>query len=145
MIQEIIEDIVGQMNANGDSFAFLHSEKDWQNIEGDEIGFPAVFMDMPIRFNSKTVTGGGIELSFICMVLFLYKSELDDNPSQRYATMKKCMNAQRQFQILLDNSEDIKSFSVGECFQASNLFDVNVDAVAMPFSFVPSKWDSVCG
>lgn len=144
MIQEIIEDIVGEMTANGDSFTFLHSEKDYQNIESDELQFPAVYLDMPIRFVPKTVTGGGVEYSFICMVLFLYKSEMDDNPQQRYATMLKCMNAQKNFQILLDNTDAVKSFTVGECYQATNLFDANLDAIAMPFNVVPSEWPSVC-
>jgi hypothetical protein len=144
MIQEIIQSIVVNMNSNNDQFTFLHSEKDWQNLNADEDQFPAVYLDMPVRFNSKTVAGGGIETSFICMVLFLYKSELDDNPTQRYTTIRKCMDAQREFQILLDNSPLVKSFTVGECYQILNVFDTNCDAIAMPFNLIPDSWVSVC-
>lgn len=144
MIQTVIQNIVSQMNANGDSFTFLHAEREFQNLISDEQTLPAVYLDMPIRYNSRTVTGGGIQLNYICLALFLYKSELDDNESQRYNTITKAMNAQRQFQILLYNSEEVKEFTVGECYQVMNLFDANFDAVVMPFNFTPSEWPSVC-
>ena len=143
MIQDIIEDIVGEMNANGDSFSFLDAERDFQNVEADEDIFPAVYMDPP-RYLPKTVAGGGIQMTWSCLLLFVYKSELDNAPTQRRARMEKCMNAQRQFQIKLDNSDEIKSFTVGQCYPALNLFDANVDAVIMPCDIVPSEFPSVC-
>ena len=145
MIQELISSTVGQMTANGDSFSFLHAERDWQNLEADEDVFPAVYLDMPVKFTPVMTSSGHIDNTFNCTALFLYKSELDQTPGQKYSTLTKAMNAQRQFQILLSNDTDnVKALTVGECFQVQNLFDANLDGVVMPFNVIVHNVDSVC-
>lgn len=145
MIQEVIKSVVDTMTANGDTFSFLHSESEWQNLASDEGVFPAVYLDMPVKFTPEINKVGNIENAFNCNVLFLYKSNLDDNEVQRYESLTKAMNAQRQFQLMLDRNTDfVKTLSVGECFQVQNLFDANLDAVAMPFRMTLHNTQSVC-
>jgi len=145
MIQELISGIVSQMTANGDVFSFLHAERDWQNLEADEDVFPGVYLDMPVKFTPVMLPSGHIDNTFNCTALFLYKSELDQTPGQKYSTLAKAMNARRQFQILLSNDTDnVKSLTVGECFQVQNLFDANLDGVVMPFTVVVHNVDAVC-
>ena len=145
MIQELISSTVGQMTANGDSFSFLHAERDWQNLEADEDVFPAVYLDMPIRYKTVTSKTGYKEKTYFLTALFLYKSELDDTPLQKYEIFELAEEAQRNFEILIDNDTDnIKSWTVGECYQIENLFDCNVSGVVMPFSVTLVNNDSVC-
>jgi hypothetical protein len=145
MIQQTISNLVSQMDANGDTFTFLHGDKDWQNIEADEQVFPATYLDMPIRYKTVTSKTGYKEKTYFLTALFLYKSELDDEPLRKYEIFELAEEAQRNFEILIDNDTDnIKSWTVGECYQVENLFNCNVSGVVMPFSVTLVNTDSVC-
>lgn len=144
-IKQLISDKVALMNANGDSFSFLHSEKDWQNLNADEEILPAVYLDMPIKYRTKTSLTGYKEKTYILMILFLYKSELDDSPEQQEQTFVKAENSQQQFEMLLDDdSDNVVSYVAGECIQVLNLFDCNMSGVLMPLEITLRNTDSVC-
>lgn len=144
-IKQLISDKVALMDANGDSFSFLHSEKDWQNLNADEEILPAVYLDMPIKYRTKTSLTGYKEKTYILMILFLYKSELDDSPEQQEQTFVKAENSQQQFEMLLDDdSDNIVSYVAGECIQVLNLFDCNMSGVLMPLEITLRNTDSVC-
>lgn len=144
-IKQLISDKVALMDANGDSFSFLHSEKDWQNLNADEEILPAVYLDMPIKYRTKTSLTGYKEKTYILMLLFLYKSELDDSPEQQEQTFVKAENSQQQFEMLLDDdSDNIVNYVAGECMQVLNLFDCNMSGVLMPLEITLRNTDSVC-
>jgi hypothetical protein len=144
-IKQLISDKVALMDANNESYSFLHSEKDWQNLNGDEAILPAVYLDMPIKYRTKTSVTGYKEKTYILMLLFLFKSELDDEPSQQEQTFLKAENAQQQFEIILDNDADnISTWTSGECMQVLNLFDCNMSGVLMPLEITLRNNDSVC-
>ena len=144
-IKQLISDKVALMDANNESYSFLHSEKDWQNLNGDEAILPAVYLDMPIKYRTKTSVTGYKEKTYVLMLLFLFKSELDDEPSQQEQTFLKAENAQQQFEIILDNDADnISSWTSGECMQVLNLFDCNMSGVLMPLEITLRNNDSVC-
>ena len=147
IIQELIEAKVNQMTANGDTFSFQHSEKDWQNLQADEKLYPAVFLDMPVKVTPSILQGGGYEERYQCIINFLYKSNLADNPDQQYATIGKAGEAMKDFILLCES--DVDNFDTeknvyGQAFQAINLFDVNLDAMVLPFTFVPRNRPDVC-
>lgn len=146
MIKEWIEAKVGLMDANGDSFSFLHANKDWQNLASDEQIFPAVYLDMPLKYNPKELQGGAIEKEWNLSVMFFYKSFLDNSPAETYNAIGKCMEAQLNFQKLINKDFDVKpeSFKIGECFQVQNLFDANLDAVVMPFRIIVRTLEGAC-
>lgn len=144
-IKQLISDKVALMDANNESYSFLHSEKDWQNLNGDEAILPAVYLDMPIKYRTKTSVTGYKEKTYVLMLLFLFKSELDDEPSQQEQTFLKAENAQQQFEIILDNDADnISAWTSGECMQVLNLFDCNMSGVLMPLEITLRNNDSVC-
>lgn len=144
-IKQLISDKVALMDANNESYSFLHSEKDWQNLNGDEAILPAVYLDMPIKYRTKTNVTGYKEKTYVLMLLFLFKSELDDEPSQQEQTFLKAENAQQQFEIILDNDADnISTWTSGECMQVLNLFDCNMSGVLMPLEITLRNNDSVC-
>lgn len=144
-IKQLISDKVALMDANNESYSFLHSEKDWQNLNADEEILPAVYLDMPIKYRTKTSVTGYKEKTYVLMLLFLFKSELDDEPSQQEQTFLKAENAQQQFEIILDNDADnISSWTSGECMQVLNLFDCNMSGVLMPLEITLRNNDSVC-
>lgn len=144
-IKQLISDKVALMDANNESYSFLHSEKDWQNLNGDEAILPAVYLDMPIKYRTKTSVTGYKEKTYVLMLLFLFKSELDDEPSQQEQTFLKAENAQQQFEIILDNDADnISTWTSGECMQVLNLFDCNMSGVLMPLEITLRNNDSVC-
>ena len=145
MIQELIKGHVDVLEANGDDFSFLHSERDWQNIQADEKVFPAVFLDMPVKSTPVILSGGAFQRSYNVVILFLYKSELDDDEVQRYASLRKAEEAQREFLIRLDNDDDnVKKFTPGESYQVQNLFDVNLDGIVQPLNIIPRNSRGVC-
>ena len=144
-IKQLISDKVALMDANGDSFSFLHSEKDWQNLNADEEILPAVYLDMPIKYRTITSLTGYKEKTYILMILFLYKSELDDSPDMQEQTFLKAENSQQQFEMLLDDdSNNVVSYVAGECMQVLNLFDCNMSGVLMPLEITLRNTDSVC-
>lgn len=144
-IKQLISDKVALMDANNESYSFLHSEKDWQNLNGDEAILPAVYLDMPIKYRTKTSVTGYKEKTYVLMLLFLFKSELDDGPSQQEQTFLKAENAQQQFEIILDSDADnISTWTSGECMQVLNLFDCNMSGVLMPLEITLRNNDSVC-
>lgn len=144
-IKQLISDKVALMDANNESYSFLHSEKDWQNLNGDEAILPAVYLDMPIKYRTKTSVTGYKEKTYVLMLLFLFKSELDDEPNQQEQTFLKAENAQQQFEIILDNDADnISTWTSGECMQVLNLFDCNMSGVLMPLEITLRNNDSVC-
>lgn len=144
-IKQLISDKVALMDANNESYSFLHSEKDWQNLNADEEILPAVYLDMPIKYRTKTSVTGYKEKTYVLMLLFLFKSELDDEPSQQEQTFLKAENAQQQFEIILDNDADnISTWTSGECMQVLNLFDCNMSGVLMPLEITLRNNDSVC-
>ena len=147
IIQELIAAKVAQMDSNGDAFSFQHSGKDWLNLQADEKLYPAVFLDMPVKVTPVILRGGGLEERYQCIIHFLYKSELDSNPADQYATLKLAHAAMLQF-ILIVNADtdnfDTDRNVFGQAFQAPNLFDVNLDAIVLPFNFVPRNRPEVC-
>jgi hypothetical protein len=70
---------------------------------------------------------------------------LDDSPDQQETTFLKAENAQQQFEIILDNdSDNISSWTSGECIQVLNLFDCNMSGIMMPLEITLRNNDSVC-
>lgn len=145
MIKEIIETIVGKMVSNGTDYNFLHATKDWQNLVNDEEAFPVVYLDMPIKFNPKILVGGHFERQYILTVLFLFKGDVDNNPDNLYAIELKAEEAQREFVLRMEQESDlIKSYTVGQCVQVPVEFDGISTGIIMPFTVTPRNVKSVC-
>lgn len=138
MIQELIDYHVKNMNANGDSFSFLHAEVSDQNLFGDELVYPIVFLSMPVKSSPRILQSGVFERSYNCLISFFYKSELSDNPAERYEALKKAQAAQQQFFLMLNNDQDnVKTLTLGEDYQLMNFLDVNLDGIVQPFNIIP--------
>lgn len=149
IIQELISAKVAQMTSNGDTFSFLHSEKDWQNLDTDEAVLPSVHLDMPVKVQPKVVTGGAIEQRYICVLTFLYESNLDDDPDQQYETLKLAESAMNQFILLVEDDSinfDTSKNVFGEAYQviAYPVFDRCVDGIILPFTCVPRNRPNAC-
>ena len=149
IIQELIAAKVAQMTSNGDTFSFLHSNKDWQNLETDEEILPAVHLDAPAKGKPVPVMGGAVEDRQICSVMFMYDSNLDDNPDQQYSTLKLCHSAMHNFiQLVLQDSDNFDTTKTvwGEYAQieAYPLFDRCVDVIILSFTCVPRNRPNVC-
>lgn len=144
-IRQLVADVVALMDSNSKTYTFLHAESDFQNLIGDEQILPCVYLDMPMKYKPVVTTTGAYQRNYICTALFLFKSELDDSASQKEAVYLLAENAQREFQLILDNKSDyVKNLVVGECVQVQNLFDTNVSGIMMPFSLQMINEDSVC-
>lgn len=142
----ILEDIVSQMNNDSQTFAFLHGEKDFQNLSSDEFTFPAVYVDRPLRFTPSINQSGFIGRKYKVNILFIYKSQLDWTPSEHdeYAldparlTMDEFISRctyENGIQLIEPN---------GDATEIINMFDVNVDAIAFPCLITPVINNSVC-
>lgn len=144
-IKQLISSHVATMSANSESYTFLHSETQFQNLMADEQILPAVYLDMPMKYTPNITITGAFQKTYICVALFLFKSELDDNDTQQESIFVKAENAQREFQILLENDVDnVRDLKVETCVQVQNLFDTNMSGVMMPFSLRMINSDGVC-
>jgi hypothetical protein len=144
-IKQLISGHVASMDANNKSYTFLHSETQWQNLIADEQLLPCVYLDMPMKYNPNITITGAFQKTYICVALFLFKSELDDNDAQQEQTFVMAENAQREFQLKLENDVDnVRDLKVETCVQVQNLFDTNMSGVMMPFSFRMINSDGVC-
>ena len=144
-IKQLISSHVALMSSNSETYTFLHSETQFQNLMADEQLLPCVYLDMPIKYTPKIMSTGAFQRTYICVALFLFKSELDDNDTQQESIFVKAENAQREFQILLENDVDnVRDLSVDTCVQVQNLFDTNMSGIMMPFSLRMINSDGVC-
>jgi hypothetical protein len=143
-IKELIKSKVDQMNANGYTYSFLFSEKDYQNVIADESTLPAVFMDMPISFKPTVTLSGGFKRVWFCNLYFLHKSDLQDGEEERDDVFNLAAEAQREFHLILSNDPDIRNLSVDNCSQVQFTFDAVLSGVLMPFSFEWLNNDSIC-
>lgn len=143
----IVSDIVGSMDANGDTFKFAHGEADFNNLQADEEQFPAVYLDEPLTFTLPIPKSGYIGEIYILRLLFLYKSQLDWTPEQHNVNaIVPATQAARQFISMLQ-----KSIFIDEVFNdpASavafiNLFDVNVSGITLTIKVKKNVVKSVC-
>ena len=144
-IKQLISSHVALMSSNSETYTFLHSETQFQNLMADEQLLPCVYLDMPIKYTPKIMSTGAFQRTYICVALFLFKSELDDNDTQQEETFVKAENAQREFQILLENDVDnVRDLTVETCVQVQNLFDTNMSGIMMPFSLRMINSAGVC-
>jgi hypothetical protein len=144
-IKQLVSDKVALMTSNNETYTFLHSETQFQNLMADEQLLPAVYLDMPMKYTPKIMSTGAFQRTYICVALFLFKSELDDNDVQQEETFVKAENAQREFQISLENDVDnVRDLTVETCVQVQNLFDTNMSGIMMPFSLRMINTDGVC-
>jgi len=144
-IKQLVKGHVDNMASNSASYTFLHSETQFQNLMADEQLLPCVYLDMPMKYTPKIAITGAFQETYICVALFLFKSELDDNDTQQESTFIKAKTAQREFQIALENDVDnVRELKVETCVQVLNLFDTNMSGVMMPFSLRMINTDGVC-
>jgi hypothetical protein len=144
-IKQLVSDKVALMTSNNETYTFLHSETQFQNLMADEQLLPCVYLDMPMKYTPKIMSTGAFQRTYICVALFLFKSELDDNDVQQEETFVKAENAQREFQISLENDVDnVRDLTVETCVQVQNLFDTNMSGIMMPFSLRMINSDGVC-
>jgi hypothetical protein len=144
-IKQLVKGHVDNMTSNSASYTFLHSETQFQNLMADEQLLPCVYLDMPMKYTPKIAITGAFQETYICVALFLFKSELDDNDTQQESTFIKAKTAQREFQIALENDVDnVRELKVETCVQVLNLFDTNMSGVMMPFSLRMINSDGVC-
>jgi hypothetical protein len=144
-IKQLVNGHVNNMTSNSESYTFLHSETQFQNLMADEQLLPCVYLDMPMKYTPKIAITGAFQETYICVALFLFKSELDDNDTQQEGTFIKAKTAQREFQIALENDVDnVRELKVETCVQVLNLFDTNMSGVMMPFSLRIINTDGVC-
>jgi hypothetical protein len=144
-IKQLISEKVALMDANNESYSFLHSDLDWRNLSADECTFPVVYVEVPIKYRVKTNVTGYKQTTYIIVVFFMYKSELDNNPDQQEELFVKAENAQKQFEIILDNdSDNISSWVSGECTMFQHITNSDLSGVMMPLEITLRNNDSVC-
>lgn len=159
MIPQILRDIIASINSNGDSFAFFCGSKDWQNLVADELSddwdtatlndngemLPAFYLDKPIRIQPKVLAGGALEREYICVGMFLFKSELDNTPKQQEVILSRSAAAVDQFTLRLSNdTRNIKRYSVGETYEIEHFTDADLSGHVVPFRIVPREFAAVC-
>ena len=144
-IKQLIGGKVALLTANGETYTFLHSETEFQNMISDDAILPCVYLDMPMKYKPVFVQGGHYQMTYICNILVLFKSELGDNDSQQETIFVKAQNVVKQLLISLENDDDnVRDLVIGEVLQVQNLFDTNMSGAVLPFSLRIINYDGVC-
>jgi hypothetical protein len=144
-IKQLISSHVALMTSNGETYTFLHSETQFQNLMADEQLLPCVYLDMPMKYTPMIMSTGAFQKTYICVALFLFKSELDDNDTQQESIFVQAEAAQREFQISLENDvNNVRDLKVDTCVQVQNLFDTNMSGIMMPFTLRMINEEGVC-
>jgi len=144
-IKELISGKVALLTENGETYTFLHSETEFQNMISDETILPCVYLDMPMKFKPVITSSGMYQMTYICNVLVLFKSELGDNDTQQETIFVKAQNVVRQLLLSLDSDTDnVRDLVAGEVLQVQNLFDTNMSGAVLPFSLRIINYDGIC-
>jgi len=144
-IKQLISGKVALLTANGETYTFLHSESEYQNMISDEAVFPCVYLDMPMKFKPVITPSGMYQMTYICYLLVVFKSELDDNDTQQETIFVKAQNAVRQFILSLDSDTDnVRDLVIGEVVQVQNAIGSNLGGAVLPFSLRIINYDGIC-
>lgn len=155
MIYNVIKEIVDAMDANGDSFTFIYSEKGWLNLQADNSSLPIVYMD-PVPYEPKIVSGGHYKRVYAANFLFLYLDQYEDTDTTFTVTdahtqkiIEKAKAAERQFLLRLDKevrSEDpkIMRFQIGQAREVRHVLDCDLSGIHLAISIELTNRDSIC-
>lgn len=135
MIEDNIRTIVESMDANGDTFTFLHSDSDWKNLRSDEVSLPVIFLDFPIIGTPEITGAGSIRDRYRLNFLILYKTQLDDTPEQVKEAVNKAHVAKNQLILKLYNDRDsFDEVTPLEFVEVQHLFDTDLSGVKLPIN-----------
>lgn len=146
MIDKVIEEvIVKKMTSGGKVFTFLHATKSWQNLKANDQALPAVYMDMPIKYDPIELSSGHIDIEYDLTFFFIFPAALDDTPTQQSTLFNKALEAQKEFQRRLSNENDfIKKYTPGKAFQIPSEFNRIVGGVVLPVKIILWDFDPSC-
>jgi len=141
MIDKVIENvIVKNMTSHENGYTFLHATKSWQNLIANDQALPAVYMDMPIKYESIELASGHIDIEYDLTFFFIFSAALDDTPEQHTTVFNKALEAQKEFQRRLSKEKDfIKKYTPGKSFQIPSEYNRIVGGVVFPVKII--LWD----
>ena len=143
-VKTFVESIVSQITVSGDTFAFAHGEKDFQNLFSDEAVYPIVYLDEPIQNDFQIVSSGAIQEYYPIQLMILYKTELDFTPDQHDVLIQKARLCARKFLTLAGMSQQIRNLDSIKGIEVINVFDANTSGIVLScrLSFYDST--SIC-
>lgn len=149
-IVTLIENIVAELNPEA---SFLHGTKGWQNIQGDDVGSPVVFLDEPIFSNDTFHQGGLVDSEYPLRMMFLTNSQHEDTPDKSREHIDAMRRLRRQFVLRLKEAKDpttgehiFKDVSGVQTTDAINIPEVNryLTGCIVTLNATPLNSDSVC-
>ena len=143
-VKNFVESIVSQITVSGDTFAFAHGEKDFQNLFSDEAVYPIVYLDEPIQNDFQIVSSGAIQEYYPIQLMILYKTELDFTPDQHDVLIQKARLCARKFLTLAGMSQQVRELDSIKGIEVINVFDANTSGIVLScrLSFYDST--SIC-
>jgi|GEM_PF-5926349 len=144
-IKQLIGGKVALLTANGETYTFLHSGAEYQNLFSDEAVLPCAYLYMPMKYKPVITTSGMYQVNYICEMVILFKSEIDDNDAQQEEIFRKSEIAVRQFLLLLDSdSDNVRDLVIGEVMQVQYNQDACLSGAYFNFSLRIINYDGVC-
>lgn len=140
MIETYIENIVDAIETDGGGFTFLHSSRDWQNLQADELtSGKYIFLDFPVQGEPVYTNAGALVDNYTLVALFLYKTNLDDTNEQIKTAVNKAHDARKEFILRVKEAEHdsdafFRNTSFGKWSEIEHLFDTDLSGVIQPFN-----------
>lgn len=142
-IEDLIEDIVSGLTANGVDYEFLSSEESYANALSDEFTNPMILL-LPVVYDAEIKTGGHWSEVSECMIIVTFKSNLDDNPTKQREYVEKAKLAIKEIILKIDDNEDVTNLKMNKIRPLLNFTDVNRSGASIDFTFELRNNTSVC-
>lgn len=128
-----------------DSFTFSYGKRPDQNFDADELEFPHVFLDKPIKSKDKTFQSKYREAEIAIVLFFAYKQELDATEPDKFANIKqKAWNAAREFVLRLQANEEVREIVSETRTDVDNVFDINLCGCLLEVTYIIRDASSTC-
>lgn len=137
---------LGQLTA-GDDWGFYYGTPPDLNFEADELVYPMLFLEKPVRAKTKNTISGTRLLRFEVALMFVYMVEMDDTEPTKFINAKlKAWEAARQFVLRLRayDSSIITDVDAEDIQDIDHIFDINLAGCLVVLNYTTVDAAPIC-
>lgn len=143
-IKEIIKEIVEALVISGDTYAFRHADKGWQNLVSDKESLPFVYLDDPIKWDYTFSVGSVLEKVYDLKMMIGYKTQLDNTPEQHQVLVEKAVLCADAILNKLRLHSEVRGLKEVKGIEFINVFDLNCSGVFLTLNITLRNSNSIC-
>lgn len=144
--EELCAEIVAAFTL-ADAWGFYYGTPPDLNFEADELTYPMVFLEKPVRSTVINQRSGAREHQVHIALMFVYMVEIDDTEPDKFANAKvKAWQAARHFVLRLRqyDSSIVRDVLHEENEDVDHLFDINLAGCILQLTYATIDADPIC-